>query len=111
MTKEEIQAQISILCSLQGRIDEDTDEMLERRIEKLALKEESAKSIINLQEEAYNKGFTDMYIQCESTGLKIQKEAFEAGREIVHGWEAKINNIPEYNTFEDYIKSKTGGNM
>ena len=52
--------------------------MLERRIEKLALKEESAKSIINLQEEAYNKGFTDMYIQCESTGLKIQKEAFEA---------------------------------
>ena len=109
MTKEEIQAQIEVwktvqLSILNGHFKSKIEDIINQIQKQL----ESAKSIIDLQEEAYNKGFTDMYIQCESTGLKIQKEAFDAGRK--HTYSADMNYW-EYETFEDYIKSKTGGNM
>jgi len=47
-------------------------------------------------------------LKCIGMLREFGKLAFEAGRELADGWENKMNDIPKYDTFEDYLKELYG---
>ncbi len=80
MTKEEINAQIELIEGL-GLCNYFTT--AQPLIDKLNQELKNAKSIEDLQ-----------------------KEAFDSSRELADGWSSKINSTPKYETFKDYINTK-----
>ena len=87
----------------------------------MKIKEVIQGSIITLQELLWTNRHIDDFgkqdirkeieqleqVLLESKSIKdIEREAFEAGRELLEGWQSKIDNVRKYDTFEDYLKSK-----
>jgi len=86
MTKEEIQAQLQLLEDLLPLIPIVYVFDLNLRVLKLRKDYEQVRSIQDLQ-----------------------REAFEASRELASGWVSKMEGTPLYKTFEDYLKTIDNG--
>jgi hypothetical protein len=62
--------------------------------------------LLKIDVSKYNKGFQDCYEQMNTTGLEVQKRAFEGARKSNFG---SFNY--KYETFEDYLKSLENGKI
>ena len=113
MTKEEIQAQIDICNTILDILDEHSTAYKEVRTVRLRCK---AKLIgFNGTDFIEPDSYVDVLqvLMIENQGLKLYKDnekkrfekVFDSATDIKDGWGNIINNVPKYETFEDYYKT------
>lgn len=73
------------------------------------------KYLDKLLEKSIENGWYDGYTidtdvsEIQKVLLEFGKQCFEAARDIKMGWNSQVNQIPKYETFEDYLKSLENG--
>jgi hypothetical protein len=106
MIKEVIQGKIDLLIEFldlsQGTFD--SRNFIEDKILILQEQLQQAKSIENIKQEEYQRGFTDTMNQYKQVMLDNMEKAFEAGREEEYTTNLGSSEQLKYETFEDYLK-------